>query len=136
MLPKDKVALSTWFSYHNYGTALQVTALYHLLSELGKDVDVVNYIPVGKCINRPDYKGVGPYFCELISKAFNKVFNRSYTPASREKLFDAFLDEHLSFTAECLIQPDFERLNDYYDIFVCGSDQIWNPSFYNSRYFF
>lgn len=136
MLPKDKVALSTWFSYHNYGTALQVTALYHLLSELGKDVDVVNYIPVGKCINRPDYKGVGPYFCELISKAFNKVFNRSYTPASREKLFDAFLDEHLSFTAECLIQPDFERLNDYYDIFVCGSDQIWNPAFYNSRYFF
>lgn len=143
MLCNDKVALSTWFSYHNYGTALQVTALYHLLSQLGKDVDVVNYVPVGKCVKRPVYNGVASVCCELCNKTLNKiksgVYARDsgvYAPESRANLFDEFLDEHLTFTSKCTTLSDFEKLNDSYFTFVCGSDQIWNPTEHNLRYFF
>lgn len=143
MLCNDKVALSTWFSYHNYGTALQVTALYHLLSQLGKDVDVVNYVPVGKCVKRPVYNGVASVCCELCNKTLNKiksgVYARDsgvYAPESRANLFDEFLDEHLTFTSKCTTLSDFEKLNDSYFTFVCGSDQIWNPTEHNPRYFF
>lgn len=143
MLCNDKVALSTWFSYHNYGTALQVTALYHLLSQLGKDVDVVNYVPVGKCVKRPVYNGVASVCCELCNKTLNKiksgVYARDsgvYASESRANLFDEFLDEHLTFTSKCTTLSDFEKLNDSYFTFVCGSDQIWNPTEHNPRYFF
>lgn len=143
MLCNDKVALSTWFSYHNYGTALQVTALYHLLSQLGKDVDVVNYVPVGKCVKRPVYNGAASVCCELCNKTLNKiksgVYARDsgvYASESRANLFDEFLDEHLSFTQKCTTLSDFEKLNDSYFTFVCGSDQIWNPTEHNPRYFF
>jgi len=136
MLPKDKVALSTWFSYHNYGTALQVTALYHVLSRLGKEVDVVNYVPVGNCVKRPVYKGSASVYGELCNKALNKLQSRVYAPDSREKLFDEFLDEQLTFTTKCITLSDFEKLNDNYSTFVCGSDQIWNPTGHNPRYFF
>ena len=40
-----KIAIMTWFTYHNYGTALQVTALYKTLEKLGCRPDVVNYNP-------------------------------------------------------------------------------------------
>ena len=33
-----KVAIMTWFAYHNYGTALQVTALTDTLKSLGHEV--------------------------------------------------------------------------------------------------
>ena len=136
MSPKDKVALSTWFSYHNYGTALQVTALYHVLSRLGKEVDVVNYVPVGNCVKRPVYKGSASVYGELCNKALNKLQSRVYAPDSREKLFDEFLDEQLTFTTKCITLSDFEKLNDDYSTFVCGSDQIWNPTGHDPRYFF
>lgn len=40
-----KIAITTWFHYQNYGTALQVYALSTFLNNQGNDVDVVNYIP-------------------------------------------------------------------------------------------
>ena len=55
-----KVAIVTWFHYHNYGTALQVTALYKTIQEMGHDVDIVNYIPQEKITSMPT-KGVFPY---------------------------------------------------------------------------
>ena len=40
-----KVAIMTWWHYSNYGTALQVTALYHVVTKMGYKVDVIDYIP-------------------------------------------------------------------------------------------
>ncbi len=42
------VGLLTWFHYHNYGTALQVTALSHVIREMGCPVDVIHYQPQGE----------------------------------------------------------------------------------------
>ncbi len=129
-----KVALLTWFHYHNYGTALQVTALYEVIKDLGYEVDIVNYRPSGKVITLPNQNLVS-YYTE---KLHNKIVNRNiinYTPAEREEKFDVFLQNNLSFTDECTTYSDLRNLNREYDAFVCGSDQIWSPLCFDRHYF-
>ena len=46
----------TWFSYDNYGTALQVTALSHELSKEDNEVFLVNYLPSGRVVKIPKKK--------------------------------------------------------------------------------
>ena len=46
----------TWFHYHNFGTALQVTATNYTVKKLGYDAVVVQYIPHAKLITLRDYK--------------------------------------------------------------------------------
>lgn len=88
----------TWFSYHNYGSALQVTALRYVVRSLGYDVDIVDYAPYGKYIKRPTFKSSFDVYRGLLDKAKDRLLNIDYQPKERERLFDAFLDEHLNLT--------------------------------------
>lgn len=124
--PKNKrVALTTWWNHHNYGTALQVTALNSVIESLGCDVDVINYIPHNKRYI-VDYGG-------RLSVDWGR--SERVVDYEREDKFNKYLARHLSFTGKCVNGKDFNRLNDEYDAFVCGSDQIWSPVVFDSRYF-
>ncbi len=129
-----KIALLTWFHYHNYGTALQVSALCNIIQKAGHAVDVVNYCPNGTPVLRPT-DGLLRHFSKKALKKLKSRGQRTYTAPQREALFDAFYDEHLTFTEPCSIFSDFRALNDTYEAFVCGSDQIWAPSCFDPRYF-
>ena len=48
----------TWWHYSNYGTALQVTALYHVVTKMGYKVDVIDYIPHGRVVKQEKFKGI------------------------------------------------------------------------------
>jgi coenzyme F420-reducing hydrogenase beta subunit len=132
---RRRVALMTWFSYHNYGSALQVAALCHCLRRLGHEVDVVNYAPTGKYFSRPFWNGTVEELRELVRRGLVRLARRNYAPETRERLFDEFLADSLTMTVPCLTQADLEGLNDDYDVFVCGSDQIWAPSVFDPHYF-
>ena len=134
----NKVALSTWFSYHNYGTALQVVALYNIIKNLGYDVDVVNYDPEHKFTEKCKSNGekiVHRRRLKQFKGALWKVQNNIYDPKGKSKKFAAFVNENLTFTTECFSEADLHNLNDEYDIFVCGSDQIWSPRCFDSTYY-
>ena len=53
-----KVAIMTWWHYSNYGTALQVTALYHVVTKMGYKVDVIDYIPHGRVVKQENLKAL------------------------------------------------------------------------------
>ncbi|WP_322290503.1 polysaccharide pyruvyl transferase family protein [Paratractidigestivibacter sp.] len=132
-----RVALMTWYSYLNYGTALQVTALSRTLRSLGCAVDIVRYTPRTSGAVRPKPPSVDWLVCKTAAKVGRII---SYATSSdidggKEDLFKQFLDNHLSFTAPCGVAADLERLNDCYDAFVCGSDQVWSPACYDPHYF-
>lgn len=129
-----KVAIVTWFHYHNYGTALQVTALYKTIQDMGHDVDIVNYIPQEKITSMPTM-GVFSYYVKRATEEVKRKLNPVYYGKQREILFDNFYDKNVSFTEKCVTFSDFRELNKSYDAFVCGSDQIWAPSCFDSRYF-
>ena len=129
-----KVALMTWSQYHNFGTSLQVTASTFTMKKLGYQVDVVNYIPHAKLVTLIDYKNINYYTGKFKKKIKNRK-SKSIIDQDREKAFVNFLNKNISLTEECKTDSDLFLLNEKYDAFVCGSDQIWAPSIFNDKYF-
>lgn len=129
-----KVAIMTWFQYHNYGTALQVTALCKIIDKLGNDSCVINYEQNGKPVLVLN-SNIVPF---VFDKAFHILGNHfycGYTKKERDFKFKEFLNKNIKFTKTCKNLLDLENLNCCFDAFVCGSDQIWAPSVFNPHYF-
>lgn len=124
----------TWFQYHNYGSALQVTALYENIKKMGHDPFVVDYLTNGKpvCLHKVGILKDG--FTRGILRFKNHFYQR-YEEPSREQKFENFYKKNIKFTKSCKNMPELEDLNKEYDSFVCGSDQIWAPSSFDSHYF-
>ena len=129
-----KIAITTWFHYQNYGTALQVYALSTFLNNQGNDVDVVNYIPDGQVVSLPQEKMIVNYL-EKIKKKIVSRKNSVIELSDKSDKFNDFLT-NIRFTNRCSCISDFEMLNGKYDVFIVGSDQIWSPLSYDVRYFF
>ncbi|MDR1747437.1 MAG: polysaccharide pyruvyl transferase family protein, partial [Spirochaetaceae bacterium] len=125
-----KVAITTWWHYHNYGSSLQVVALYNVIKYFGFDVDVINYIPSIKKRSLP--KLIKSITLKRIIARFKE---KRIIDIVRDEKFDSFIENQLTFTANCTTECDFENLNEQYDIFICGSDQIWTPIVFDPRYF-
>lgn len=133
-----KIAITTWYHFRNYGTALQVVALNKVIKSNGYEVDTVQHIPHGY------YRGLNDY---TIKSVINRVLNkirikiqphkqvRYYDNDKKKKLFDDFIKQHVSFTNKCTNKTELEQLNSLYDVFICGSDQIWAPSLFDPVYF-
>ncbi len=129
-----KTALITWFHHLNYGSALQVSALSKVINEMGHDVQVINYISDVKPVSlRKDNLLV---YCakKLIGKKRLR-FSTPHESLSKKLLYKVYYLDTLKLTSPCVTLSDFKALNDEFDCFVCGSDQIWAPSVHNPRYF-
>ena len=57
-----KIGIMTWFLYHNYGTALQVTALSETIKSLGHEPTVINYDPDSSIAVKERENSLG-FFC-------------------------------------------------------------------------
>lgn len=118
---RRRVAQTTWFHYHNYGTALQAVALKKAVESIGYDVDVVKYTPHGTRYSQEkstDWSGL-----------------ERVVDDARGQRFEQFIAKNLSFTRSCMNDGDFEKLNNEYDAFIAGSDQVWSPIVFDSRYY-
>lgn len=132
-----KVAVMTWYHYRNYGTALQATALTSVLRELGHEPKLIQYKPCGYFRTIPDY-----HIPALMKRVYRKIRRRGSIAAGghfcdeqKDHRFRDFLDVRITFTEECKTKADLERLNDQFDAFICGSDQIWSPLNFDPKYY-
>ncbi len=133
----NKIALMTWFHYNNFGTVLQVYALSEILKRMGYDPSVINYIPIDKHIWTVTDMLKNPMF--FLNKVVNTVRRtvkiNTDTDVERSKLFNSFREENIKFTHSCDTASQLHALNSHFNTFICGSDQIWTPTAYNSKYF-
>lgn len=132
-----KLAVMTWYHYRNYGTALQAAALTSVLRELGHEPELIRYTPCGYFRTIPDY-----HVSALLKRAYRKIRRRGsgmagghFCDEQKDRLFQAFLEERITFTDTCRTKADMERLNDRFDAFICGSDQIWSPLNFDPKYY-
>lgn len=117
-----KIGILTFHSAHNYGAMLQCYALQEVLKHMGHDVEVIDY--------RPDYR-LRPHQVfdihrfkplPIIKQIAFKIITLK-DRAIRNRKFENFMRNYLALSdrvAKNLIP-------DSYDIYVMGSDQIWNP---------
>ena len=130
-----KIGIMTWFRYYNYGTALQVFALYHYLAAKGHIVNVIDYIPQKKGTSDIHSYRLTDYLEMKRAERKRKPSNymEPYETDERRFLFERFLDFSLSQPAN--LMSELENLNSQYQAFICGSDQIWAPTIFDPHYF-
>lgn len=119
---------------YNYGGFLQELALQDALRNLGYETQIINYNPRNERNTFSLKRGIR-YF--TVEKLINKFREKKYEAESeeiteavriRKNAFDSYRLKQLEISEKI----DFETLHTGrlpYDIFVCGSDQIWNPGF-------
>lgn len=119
-----KIGIITFHCSYNYGSALQTYALKTLLESNSYSVNIINFIykldfeqyklfRVRHYIKRP-YKFLWDiifYNKNKIRKINFELFAKRYFDLSQKKYFN---------------YKDMKELNDKFDTFICGSDQIWN----------
>lgn len=110
-----KAGILTFHQADNYGAVLQAYALQTALARLGVESEFVSFRGDGE---RPGGSPAG-----------ESLFARRLwaEQAKRAALFARFREERL-VCAEPVPKERAEELNDRYDVFIAGSDQIWNPT--------
>lgn len=110
--PRKKRAAIVTIISKNYGNRLQNYALQEVLKKLGLEVFTVPYQSGFKDMVKERIKLVLIMFLPYFRNRWIwEYFNKSYIHGAIRKPSDQFL-------------------NDRYDYFIAGSDQIWNPIFW------
>ncbi|TVU87608.1 polysaccharide pyruvyl transferase family protein [Vreelandella titanicae] len=118
-----KIALVTIHYANSYGGCLQALASQTVLSRFG-EVSIVDYKTTQlantmKLLRFSKSPRTGLHLIKDIGRYF-----------PRKRLLDRFhhfMQENYNLTKPYSSQGELQKLNNDFDIFVCGSDQIWNP---------
>lgn len=118
-----KVGLITYHSAYNFGSVLQAYATESVLNQLGCETVVLNYrIPFQK-----KFYGLLGYGEGIIKDPLKKLFMLPLLPKRiiRKHKFEDFISK-MNLSKE--INSPYEFNNNFkdFDLFVSGSDQIWN----------
>ncbi len=123
-----KVAIYTITNGTNYGNKLQNYALQRVLEKENIEVETL----LNRC-SAFDFKlSLKDIIKRKIDAYKAKRRNSKYRNAveGREKSFEEFKRKYIKFS-DIIINNNYNdpTINDKYDYFICGSDQIWNPNF-------
>lgn len=124
-----KIALITIHWANNYGAALQTFATCEALKKYG-DVSVIDYR------SKMPAKGMQLLRCGSTPRdvlRMGKDIFRLFPRARVIRKFAKFNFRYFNMTSRIKSQDDFDDLVERYDIFISGSDQIWNPSIVNDH---
>ncbi|MCF7630678.1 polysaccharide pyruvyl transferase family protein [[Ruminococcus] lactaris] len=125
---RNKIGLITIHRVLNYGTAWQVYSTVQILKKYCKDVTVIDYIP-----NRLKIAKTKDFLFEV-----NPIYRNSWkkipylalkipTRILEKRGFDRFISKRIPLTKKKFFDvDDLKEIRNDFDIFVTGSDQVWN----------
>lgn len=129
------IKIITCHDVYNYGASLQAFALQSYLKSKGNEVQIIDY--------KPDYIGFHykfNWFVHPVSN-FKKYTDKSrvvhfvycllryvcsFSSIKRKWAFDNFTNKYLDLTKEYKSNEDMKRNLPLADVYIAGSDQIWN----------
>lgn len=114
-----KVGILTFHWATNYGAVLQAYALQTYLSQHGYDAQIIDYLPFTLKKNLVN--------CIFIKRPWR--IPRNILDYLKELRFREFRKKHFRLSRKYQSFEDLIMNPPLYDIYVCGSDQIWNPGF-------
>ena len=119
-----QTATITFHAAHNYGSNLQAYALQQTILGLGYGNEIINF----RTERQKDLytvftkrKGLKYFFKNLSHLCYYSSLKRAYDK------FEDFIDNKLIVTKEYETEEDLKKADLNYDLYVAGSDQIWNP---------
>lgn len=130
-----RICTITCHDVYNAGASLQAYALQTYLKSLGHDVRIVDY--------KPPYLSNHFRFTALNNAIYDKPFvKQAYLLAKlpgrlralpKKWAFDAFTGEYLNLSRRYCSAAALEYDPPEADVYLAGSDQIWNPTFPNGK---
>ncbi len=122
-----KIGILTYHDAHNYGAVLQAYALKTYLNKQGHDATLVNYhhkdVPDGFPRERKMKK------CETKEELDIFLKEMEYSAKDHDERwikFDSFIKQLIDNNSYVYdSEEELEKIQDI-DVFICGSDQIWN----------
>ncbi len=133
----SKIGIITTSHAINYGAVLQCYALRCSLLNAGAEVvDVINYCKDEAVSGRKEYKA-----CSSVKNIIYNIliFFRYKYRKNRKQLwifFDEFKRERLNIKGSLINNKKELEKSLFYDILVCGSDQIWNLNLFDDDVYF
>ena len=123
-----KVGIITLNDNNNYGNRLQNYAVQELLSEKGFQVETIKNRVDMKSKNIWKTKGkIGKILKKIKNKLDQNIYKNNIK--IRKENFDEFNKKYMINTDFCISANNIkENLNEQYDYFIVGSDQVWNPN--------
>lgn len=119
-----KVGIITMYKVLNYGSALQAYALQRKLFEMGVDNEIIDYQYPKPIKKKTTMKS-------LISQAI--IFARNaiigFPTEKKKKKFEEFYEKNFVLSPQSYDEDSIKQNPPQYDIYLTGSDQVWNPRF-------
>ena len=123
----NRIAIITWLTYRNYGTLLQAYALQYYLKNKGYNNAILNDKTI---IPKPSKKKALIRRIALFIIRKRKIFNK--IKLKNDALFEQFKRRYIQVDYNV---EDLLGIEQRYDTFICGSDQIWNPFFLKYKHY-
>ncbi len=141
-----KIGIVTqYYRSENYGGNLQAYALCRAINKLGFDAEQICYdASSGKQTSSQLQNGIGVRLKRYLKNPIrairvleNKIYRRMVRDNKilRSKAFCSFNLGVINHSELVYGDDDIVNSNDVYDLFITGSDQVWNTKWYNSVYF-
>lgn len=123
------IGIITIHKIYNYGSVLQAYALQQVCEEMGFKVEIIDYTFPNEFHAGNKYQEYGdnqsnePKWIKLL---FAKALMRQH------KGVNAFVKKYQYLSSKSYSSPDeLKESAPAYDIYITGSDQLWNPRFCN-----
>lgn len=123
-----KIGIITFHASFNYGSMLQAYALHKVLTDMGHNVEIINF-------RSEEQREMYHHPINLSSSEWSKthmllhyfIHFPNYLPQIKKwEKYNSFLNEYLVHTKEFHTVEDLKKFDFQYDYLVIGSDQIWN----------
>lgn len=137
-----KVGIITmYYNSNNYGGVLQAYALQKVISKLGYDCKQISFnktiknktlILLKNHIIDDGVKFTFNWGLDRAKKIINNNLAKKIISKQSQKLFKKRKETFKSFRDSIphtfvYDEKNIDKTNDYFDMFICGSDQIWKP---------
>lgn len=126
----------TCHDVYNVGASLQAYALYEYLRQQGHDVKIIDYKPEYLC-KRYNFKAVDnprfekPFLLKLVYLVLK--FPRRLWERPGKRNFDNFRKQYMDLTERYRSLDELKSAPPLAELFIAGSDQIWNSFFQNGK---
>lgn len=119
-----KIGILTFHKSVNYGSVLQAFALSDLLSKRGYDVEIIDYEPASYSTQYRIFEENTTIHNIAANIRRLSVFDILW---KQKKGFEQFREKYLPMSSYKFTKSSSaQEFSKYYDVVICGSDQIWN----------
>lgn len=142
----NKIGVITHFyKSENFGGILQSYALCEVINDLDVQVEQISY-DFKQNFNNGSNKNVKTnYIKKVKSYLINKILSYRAKKIQKDKIkhevdsitkrkFEEFISKYIPHSKEVYSNENISTCVENYDVFITGSDQVWNPIFYRPAF--